>query len=181
MIAVLPPKDVGHFQSTLGGTLWLQRLSKPELVFAHQHLCRVTRPTLFDYNLAVRVVHYCTGTKDDSRWLGGSSVPTTTSTVDSSFASHPGLRSQSCWTVHVGGGGAAMCESKKQSTTADSSTTSEAAGSALLCPDCKYAASTLEELEYLQPSATCTSSDTTSTTSGRPYHMYFNTDLTTLW
>ena len=148
VLAALPAKDARHFQSVLGDILWLQRLSKPELVLAHQHLCRVTRPTLFDYNLAVRATHYCTGTRDDTRWLGGSSGPTTTSAADSSLASHPDIKSQSCWTAHVGGGGAATCESKKQSTTADSSTTTEVAGSALAYPGAQYASSVFEELGY---------------------------------
>ena len=177
----LPASDTHRYQSTLGDMLWLQRLSKPEATFAHQHLSRTSHPTLCDYHLGVRVLQYCTGTAGDTRWTGGPHGPTATATADSSLAFHSDLKSQSAWTTHTGGGGATSGDSKKQSTTADSSTTSEAAGSALLCPDCKYAASTLEELEYLQPSATCTSSDTTSTTSGRPYHMYFNTDLTTLW
>jgi len=163
MLTPLPPKDVRQFQSILGDILWLQRLSKPELVFAHQHLCRITNPTLFDYNIAIRVVHYCIGTKDDIRWLGGSHGPIITSSVDSSFASHPDLKSQSCWTVHVGGGGATICDSKKQSITADSSTTAEVAGNALAYPDIQYASNIFEELGYPQPTALGIGNDNQST------------------
>jgi hypothetical protein len=163
MLTPLPPKDVRQFQSILGDILWLQRLSKPELVFAHQHLCRITNPTLFDYNIAIRVVHYCIGTKDDIRWLGGSHGPIITSSVDSSFASHPDLKSQSCWTVHVGGGGATICDSKKQSITAYSSTTAEVAGNALAYPDIQYASNIFEELGYPQPTALGIGNDNQST------------------
>lgn len=163
MLTPLPPKDIRQFQSILGDILWLQRLSKPELVFAHQHLCRITNPTLFDYNIAIRVIHYCIGTKDDIRWLGGSHGPIITSSVDSSFASHPDLKSQSCWTIHVGGGGAAICESKKQSITADSSTTAEVAGNALAYPDIQYASNIFEELGYPQPTALGIGNDNQST------------------
>jgi len=163
MLTPFPPKDVRQFQSILGDILWLQRLSKPELVFAHQHLCRITNPTLFDYNIAIRVIHYCIGTKDDIRWLGGSHGPIITSSVDSSFASHPDLKSQSCWTIHVGGGGATICESKKQSITADSSTTAEVAGNALAYPDIQYASNIFEELGYPQPTALGIGNDNQST------------------
>ena len=44
VLVLLPPKDIRQLQSTLGDTLWLQRLSKPELIFAHQHLCRPSTP-----------------------------------------------------------------------------------------------------------------------------------------
>ena len=147
VLTLLPSKGTRHFQSTLGDTLWLQRLPKPELVLAHQHLCRTTRPTLLDYSLAARAAHYCTGKKDGTRWTGGAHGPTITPSADSSFASHPDLKSQSCWTVHAGGGGATTCESKKQATTADSSTTAE---------------NTFEELGLPQPTALGTGSDSQS-------------------
>ena len=89
--------------------------------------------------------------------------PTTTSSADSSFAPHPDLKSQSCWTVHAAGGGATTRDSKKQSTAADSSTTTEVAGSALAYPDTQYASSTFEELGLPQPTAFGVGSDNQST------------------
>ena len=160
---LLPDRDIPKYQAVLGDILWLQRLSKPEIIFASQHLSRISKPTLYDYNLGLLVLKYCVGTKDNIRWLGGPHGPIVTASVDSSFASHPDLKSQSCWTVHIGGGGATICDAKKQSITADSSTAAEVAGNYLAYPDCRYTSNILEELGFPQPSAMGIANDNQST------------------
>ena len=90
---LLPARDLSKYQAILGDMIWLQRLSKPEIIFAHQHLSRITKPTLYDYKLGLHVLHYCIGTADKIRWLGGPHGPIITASVDSSFASHSDLKS----------------------------------------------------------------------------------------
>ena len=74
-------------------------------------------------------------------------------TADSSSASHSDLKSQSAWTAQL--------VVEPLSVTLKNSlllqvATSEVADSALLYPECKCTASTLEELGYPQPIATGT-------------------------
>ena len=151
----LSASDKRRYQKVLGEILWLKTFSKPEIAFAHQRLSRVTEPTLYDYNLGVRTIQYCVGTRDKIRWLGGPHGPVITASVDTSFApSHnPDLKSQSSWSVHVGGGGASIFDAKKQTVTADSSAAAEAGGTYMSFPDIKYAFNILEELGFPQPTA----------------------------
>ena len=94
------------------------------------------------------------GTKETARRIGGMHGAVLTATVDASFASHPDLKGQSCYTIHMGGGGAVMMESKKQTITATSSTDSELlALGALLLPDLLWARNFMAELDYSQKSA----------------------------
>jgi hypothetical protein len=159
----LTPADRFRYQKTLGEILWLKTFSKPEVAFAHQCLSRVTQPTLYDYNLSVRTIQYCIGTRDKIRWLGGPYGPIITGSVDSSFASNPDLKGQSSWSVHVGGGGASIFESKNQSITADSSASCEASGTYMSLPDHIYASNILTELGFPQPTAIGIGQDNTST------------------
>ena len=161
----LSASDKRRYQKVLGEILWLKTFSKPEIAFAHQRLSRVTEPTLYDYNLGVRTIQYCIGTRDKIRWLGGPHGPIITATVDTSFApSHnPDLKSQSSWSVHLGGGGASIFDAKKQTVTADSSAAAEAGGTYMSFPDIKYASNILEELGFPQPTAMGIGQDNTST------------------
>jgi hypothetical protein len=161
----LSASDKRRYQKVLGEILWLKTFSKPEVGFAHQRLSRVTEPTLYDYNLGVRTIQYCIGTRDIIRWLGGPHGPLITATVDTSFApSHnPDMKSQSSWSVHVGGGGASIFDAKKQTITADSSAAAEAGGTYMSFPDIKYASNILEELGFPQPTAMGIGQDNTST------------------
>ena len=140
--------------------------SKPEVAFAHQHLSRITKPTLYDYNLSIRAIQsiqYCIGTRDNIRWIDGPYGPIITGRVDSSFASHPDLKSQSSWSVHIGGGGASIFGTKKQIITVNCSASCEGSGTYMSLPDHIYASNILTELGYPQPTAIGIGQDNTST------------------
>ena len=123
-------------------------------------------PTLYDYNQALRTMHYCIATADVPRIIGGDKGVVLTATVDSSYASHKDLKGQSCYTLHVAGGGAVIMDSKKHTVTASSSAESEVLGSALVDKVIKWARNFLFELGYNQnipcPKGTPLGQDNTS-------------------
>ena len=108
-------------------------------------------------------MHYCIGTSDVPRTIGGKYGPILTATVDSSFASHDDLKGQSCYTIHLGGGGSVMMDSKRQDDTAYHSTESEILGTSLLDKKVRWARNFTEEMGYPQPEATPVGEDNTST------------------
>jgi hypothetical protein len=124
---ILQPKEVLKLQALLGDCLWLTRHSRQEVKFPVNHFSRTVSPspTLYDYLQTLRIMHYMIGTKETARRIGGLYGAVLTATVDASFASHPDLKGQNCYTIHMGGGGAVMMESKKQTLTPTSSTDSE--------------------------------------------------------
>ena len=163
---ILLTKDqILEFQGVLGDSLWIAMHIKPTVKYALNLLSRRTsnNPTLYDFNQALRVMHYCIGTADVPRTIGGKYGSILTATVDSSFASHEDLKGQSCYTIHMGGGGSVMMDSKKQDDTAYHSTESEILGTALADKVVRWARNFTEEMGYPQPEATPMGEDNTST------------------
>ena len=118
-------------------------------------LSRCTHPTVYDLSLGIAALQYAAlTTPSPQRWLGGPLGSTITSTVDTSLASLDDSKSQSAWSVHVGGGGAAILTGHAQTTTCSSSTDAEATGDCTALPDTTYADSILTELGFPQPTAT---------------------------
>ena len=118
--------ELKAFRSVLGEIIWLQRFSKPELLLAQQMLSRCTHPTVYDLSLGIAALQYAAlTTPSPQRWLGGPLGSTITSTVDTSLASLDDSKSQSAWSVHVGGGGAAILTGHAQTITCSSSTDAE--------------------------------------------------------
>ena len=97
-------------------------------------------------------MHYCIATKHIPRRIGGPLGTSLTGTVDSSFANHPDLKGQSCYTLTLGGIGTVMTEdTKKKTITAQSSTDSELLGAGwLLLPNLIWARNFLSELGFDQ-------------------------------
>ena len=116
---------------------------------------------------ALQIMHYCIGTKNIPRILCGKYGPILTGTVDSSFASHPDRKGQSCFTLHLGGGGAAIMDTKKQTVTPYSSTESEIDGNMFFLKPLRWARNFMYELGYDQtkyvPLGTPTGEDNLST------------------
>jgi len=163
-IFLLSKLELKAFRSVLGEIIWLQRFSKPELLYAQQMLSRCTHPTLYDLNLGIAALQYAAFTTPDlQRWLGGPLGSTITTTVDTSFASLPDSKSQSAWSVHVGGGGAAIFTGHAQTITCSSSTDAEATGDYMALPDTIYADNILTELGFKQPTAIGIGNDNQST------------------
>lgn len=106
----LNTKEITEFQTLLGDLLWIVMHIKPICKFSNNFYSRTVSPapTLFDYHQTLRVMHYCIGTKDKPRRIGGKYGAVLTATVDSSFASHADLKGQSCYSIHIGGGGAIL-------------------------------------------------------------------------
>ena len=141
--------ELKAFRGVLGEIIWMQRFSKPELLFAKQSFSRCTHPTLYDLNLGILAIQYSAfTTRDLIRWVGGPQGPIITTTVNSSLASLPDSKSQSAWSVHIGGGGASIFTGHAQTITCDSSTSSEATGNYMALPDTLYAENILSELGY---------------------------------
>ena len=163
-VFLLSKLELKAFRSVLGEIIWLQRFSKPELLFAQQMLSRCTHPTLYDLNLGIAALQYAAFTTPDlQRWLGGPLGSTITTTVDTSFASLPNSKSQSAWSVHVGGGGAAIFTGHAQTITCSSSTDAEATGDYMALPDTIYVDNILTELGFPQPTAIGIGNDNQST------------------
>ena len=105
--------------------------------------------------------------KNILRILVGKYDPILTGTVDSSFASHPDRKGQSCFTLHLGGGGAAIMDTKKQTVTPYSSTESEIDGNMFFLKPLRWARNFMYELGYDQtkyvPLGTPTGEDNLST------------------
>ena len=124
-------------------------------------------PTLYDYLQALRIMHYCIGTKGVPRRVGGKYGAVLSATVDSSFASHKDMKGQSCWTVHLGGGGSVGMDTKKQTYTPQSSCESEVYGNDELLPNIIWYKKILGELSYDQrsvmPNGTPVGQDNAST------------------
>jgi hypothetical protein len=162
---LLTKSQILEFQGVLGDSLWIAMHIKPTVKFALNLLSRRTanKPTLYDFNQALRVMHYCIGTADVPRKIGGKYGSILTVTVDSSFASHEDLKGQSCYTIHMGGGGSVMMDSKKQDDTAYHSTESEILGTALADKNVRWARNFTEEMGYPQREATPVGEDNTST------------------
>jgi ribonuclease HI len=53
-------------------------------------------------------MHYCIGTKDEPRRIGGKHGVSLQATVDSSFPSTDDMKGQSAYSIHVSGGGAVI-------------------------------------------------------------------------
>ena len=73
----------------------------------------------------LRIMHYCIGTKDEPRRIGGKHVVSLQATVDSSFPSTDDMKGQSAYSIHVSGNGAVIFDTHKHTATAGSSAESE--------------------------------------------------------
>jgi len=163
-ILLTSDSDKQRYHAMLGDLLWMQRFSKPQVVYAHQRLSRMSSPTLYNLHIGIQAIQYCAfTTQDDIRWVGGPAGPIIQTTVDSSFASEDNRKSLSSWTVHVGGGGAAICGAKTQTICADSTTSAEAIGNSMMLPDTIMAKQIFSELGYEQPTAIGVGNDNQST------------------
>lgn len=162
------PDEIKQFQRVLGDLIWIIMHVKPNLKFAHNVCARTISPdpTLYDYKRALRVMHYAISTKDQPRILGGPHGCIMTATVDSSFASFPDRKGQSCHTLHIGGGGAFIFDTTKQTGTPGSSAESEVYGAGEADKPIKWARNFLTEMEYDQskyiPQGTPLGQDNTS-------------------
>jgi hypothetical protein len=166
---LLTKDEILKFQGVIGDALWIAMHTKPTVKYAVSVISRKVspNPTLYDLNQALRIIRYCIGTADVPRIIGGKHGAILTATVDAAFASHPDLKGQSCFTIHMGGGGATMMDTKKQTDTASSSTESEILGNGLLDRANRWARNFMEEMGFNQtvllPNGTPTGEDNTST------------------
>ena len=166
---LLNAKEITEFQALLGDCLWITMHTKPNVKYPVNFASRTVSPapTLYDYLQALRIMHYCIGTKGVPRRIGGKFGAVLTATVDSSFASHKDLKGQSCYTIHMGGGGAVAMDTKKQTLTPQSSTESEIYGNVFMLPKLIWSRNVCYELSYDQrsvmPKGTPVGKDNTST------------------
>ena len=167
---VLTAKEINSLQQLLGDCLWLTQHTRIDVKYPVNHFSRCVSPspTLYDYKQTLRIMHYMIGTKTKARRIGGMHGAVLTATVDASFASHPDLKGQNCYTLHMGGGGAVMMSTKKQTVTPQSTADSEALSlGATFLPDLLWARNFMEELDYDQrsvmPEGTPVGEDNTST------------------
>jgi hypothetical protein len=103
---ILTPKEIKSLQQILGDCLWLTQHTRIDVKYPVNHFSRCVSPspTLYDYQQTLRIMHYMIGTKTKARRIGGMHGAVLTATVEASFASHPDLKGQSCYIIHMVGG-----------------------------------------------------------------------------
>jgi hypothetical protein len=165
---LLDSLQINEFQQLLGDIQWISGRSKPNIKFPTNFSARTIAPapSRYHYNQALRIMHYCIGTKDVPRVLGGPYGAVLTGTVDSSFASWPDGKGQSAHSLHLGGGGAVIFHTAKQTLTPQSSTDSEIYGNEEYNKTNIWARGFLQELDRDQrsviPGGTPSGEDNTS-------------------
>jgi len=165
---LLDPLQINEFQQLLGDIQWISGRSKPNIKFPTNFSARTIAPapSRYHYNQALRIMHYCIGTKDVPRVLGGPYGAVLTGTVDSAFASWPDGKGQSAHSLHLGGGGAVIFNTSKQTLTPQSSTESEIYGNEEYNKTNIWTRGILQELDRDQrsviPGGTPTGEDNTS-------------------
>mmetsp|Transcript_8391 Transcript_8391/g.8562 ORF Transcript_8391/g.8562 Transcript_8391/m.8562 type:complete len:430 (-) Transcript_8391:3519-4808(-) len=115
------------YQSKVGTLLYLAHQTRPDILFACNHLSRYTKqPTEFDMTCVDRVLDYVAGTPNAGIRFHKHIPVILYATVDASYGMHEDRKSHTGCTVHIGNqSGPFIARSKKQSVTADSSTVAE--------------------------------------------------------
>ena len=151
---LLSIEQISKMREIIGDLLWIAMHTKPTIKYAlNVYSRRISpNPTQFDYNQLLRIMHYCIGTKDEPRRIGGKHGVSLQATVDSSFPSTDDMKGQSAYSIHVSGGGAVIFDTHKHTATAGSSAESEIYGNSYADKSIKWARNFCLELGYNQAS-----------------------------
>jgi len=138
---LLSIEQISKMREIIGDLLWIAMHTKPTIKYALNVYSRKIspNPTQFDYNQLLRIMHYCIGTKDEPRRIGGKHGVSLQATVDSSFPSTDDMKGQSAYSIHVSGGGAVIFDTHKHTATAGSSAESEIYGNSYADKSIKWA------------------------------------------
>jgi len=149
---LLSIEETSKMREIIGDLLWIAMHTKPIIKYALNVYSRKIspNPTLFDYNQLLRIMHYCIGTKNEPRRIGGKHGVTLQATVDSSFPSTDDMKGQSAYSIHVSGGGAVIFDTHKHTATAGSSAESEIYGNSYADKSIKWSRNFCKELGYDQ-------------------------------